>query len=255
MIFRRLLLSIALALFAAPTHAAEDLVSGVSTDLIQIRSDFTGTDFVVFGAIETFDAGAADEDHDIVVVVRGPDIPRTVRRRNRVLGIWVTGTQVPFTGLPGYYFVASTRPLDQIALADTLERFELGLAHLQAETTSAASAEEIAAFHAATVRTLTREQLYFESTTAIEFLSSTLFRTRIPVPSTVPAGEYHAEVYLFHEGTAISAQSTPLFVDKTGFERELFDLSNEAPLGYGLIAIVFSFALGWLGFFLFRPRN
>ena len=253
--FRHILPFVALALFAVPSEAAEDLVSGVSTDLIQIRSDFTGTDFVVFGALESFDAGATNEEHDIVVVVRGPDISRTVRRRSRVLGIWFTGAQVPFTGLPGYYFVASTRALDQIASADTLERFELGPRHLQAETISGAGAEEIATFHAAAVRTLTREQLYFESTTAIEFLSRTLFRTRIPVPSTVPAGEYRAEVYLFHQGTAISAQSTPLFVDKTGFERELFDFSNEVPLGYGLIAIVMSFAFGWLGFALFRPRD
>ncbi len=249
------LLLLLLTLAAMPAHAAEDLVSGLSTDLIQIRSDFTGTDIVVFGAIETFDPGTPAEDRDIVVVIRGPEVPRVVRRRDRVFGLWVTRRQIPFTGLPGYYFIASTRPLDLVASADTLERFELGPSRLTADTDVPASPEEIAQFHAATVRTLTREQLYWENTNSIEFLSRSLFRARIPVPSTVPSGEYRAEVYLFHGGTVVSAQSTPLFVDKTGFERELYDFSNEAPFSYGLVAVFMSGALGWLGFALFRPRG
>ena len=42
---------IALLLVAAPA-TAEDLVSGISQDTIQITSNYTGTDIVVFGAIE-----------------------------------------------------------------------------------------------------------------------------------------------------------------------------------------------------------
>jgi uncharacterized protein (TIGR02186 family) len=250
----RLLILLCLLFAAGPARAAEDLVSGVSTDLIQIRSDFTGTDIVVFGAIETFDPGTPSEDRDIVVVVRGPDVPYTVRRRARVLGLWINREQIPFSGMPGYYFVASTRPLELIASADTLERFELGTPHLRAAVPQDVSAEDYAAFHAATIRGLKRELMYWETTTAIEFLSRSLFRARIPVPATVPPGEYRAEVYLFHNGTVTSAQSSPLFVDKTGLEREIYDFAFEAPLAYGSLAVFFSLSLGWLGFALFRQR-
>ena len=45
---------LALLLFALPIAAdAEDLVSGLSQDLIEITSNYTGTDIVVFGAIES----------------------------------------------------------------------------------------------------------------------------------------------------------------------------------------------------------
>ena len=54
----------------------------------------------------------------------------------------------------------------------------------------------------------------------------TLFRARIPVPAAVPPGLYRAEVYLFQGGTVVSAQSSPLFIDKTGFERRLYDFTS-----------------------------
>ncbi len=47
---KRALLALLLVL-AAPVRA-EDLVSGISQDIIQITSNYTGTDIVVFGAIE-----------------------------------------------------------------------------------------------------------------------------------------------------------------------------------------------------------
>jgi len=47
-----LFLTFILTLFAVTPARADDLVSGLSTDLIQITSNFTGTDIVLFGAIE-----------------------------------------------------------------------------------------------------------------------------------------------------------------------------------------------------------
>ena len=79
---RRLLL-LALLLIATPV-SAEQLVSGISQDLIQITSNYTGSDIVVFGAVE----GELNPDNrtprDVVVVVRGPDTSINVRRRDRV---------------------------------------------------------------------------------------------------------------------------------------------------------------------------
>jgi uncharacterized protein (TIGR02186 family) len=252
---RALGMALATALFfGVRAEAAEDLVSGVSTDLIQIQSDFAGTEIVVFGAIETFDPTTPVEDRDIVVAVRGPDVDFTVQRKARILGLWINAEQLMLTGMPGYYFVSSTRPLEVVASADTLERFELGTAHLRAEVPTGTPTADLAEFHTAAERLLKREGMYWESTTAIEFLSRSLFRARIPVPANVPPGEYRAEVYLFHGGTVTSAQSSPLFVDKTGLEREIYDFSFEAPLAYGSLAVFLAMSFGWLGFALFRQR-
>jgi len=250
---RRIALLAAL-IFAAAPAAADDLVSGLSTDLIQITSNFTGADIVLFGAIEPSEEAGPARDQDLVVVIRGPDLEMTVRRKARVLGVWVNSEQIAFTGLPGYYFLASTRPLDDIASPATLERFRLGTINLESPTRAKTDPDEANAFRAAAIRDRKREHLYWESPTGIEFLSRTLFRARIPVPAAVPPGEYRAEVYLFQGGTVVSAQSSPLFIDKSGFERRVYNYAYQASLAYGFIAIFMAIALGWLSSLVFRQR-
>jgi uncharacterized protein (TIGR02186 family) len=109
---------------------AEDLAAGISRDKIEITSSFTGTEVVVFGTIED-DLGRslpATEMRDVVVVIRSekPYIV-TVRKKERVGPIWVNRDMRQFAGVPGFYFLSSTRPLKDIARTDVLEQFELGL--------------------------------------------------------------------------------------------------------------------------------
>ena len=246
---------IAAMLFTPSTASAADLVSGLSTDLIEITSNFTGADIVLFGAIEPVEELGPAGAQDLVVVIRGPALDMTVRRKERILGVWVNREQVLFTGLPGYYFLASTRPLDDIASVPTQERFRLGTANLQYATSVAIPREEADAFRAAAIRDRKRERLYWESPTGIEFLSRTLFRARIPVPASVPPGLYNAEVYLFQGGTVVSAQSSPLFIDKTGFERRLYDFAYQRSLAYGIASVLMAMVLGWGASVAFRQRT
>ena len=242
-------------LFTASPASPADLVSGLSTDLIQITSNFTGADIVLFGAIEPSEELGPAAAQDLVVVIRGPSLDMTVRRKARVLGVWVNNEQVVFTGLPGYYFLASTRPLDDIASVPTQERFRLGTANLQYTANAAIEPDEADAFRAAAIRDRKREGLYWESPTGIEFLSRTLFRARIPVPASVPPGLYNAEVYLFQGGTVVSAQSSPLFIDKTGFERRVYDFAYQRSLAYGISAVLMAVLLGWVASVAFRQRT
>jgi uncharacterized protein (TIGR02186 family) len=248
---------LALAVLAAcasiPARAA-DLVSGISTDIVQITSSFAGTELTIFGAIDPPRAQGAANGTDLVVVVRGPALDMTVRRKERILGIWVNREQVAFSGLPGYYFLASTRPLEAIATQATLQRFRLGAANLAATAKRPVSAIEAAELRAAIVRDRTRAELYREAPSGIEFLSPALFRARVPLPASVPPGEYRAEVYLFQGGTAAGAQSTPLAIDKSGFERTVYNLAYRQSVLYGFATTLMAFVFGWLGYFLFRQR-
>jgi uncharacterized protein (TIGR02186 family) len=257
MMLRRRLYWIALiaACFAWAPAKADDLVSGLSTDLIQITSNFTGTDIVLFGAIEPSEEAGPAKDQDLVIVIRGPQLDMTVRRKRRIFGIWVNREQVELLGLPGYYFLASTRPLDDVASLQTVQRFHLGTANLEATTRGNISPDEAAAFRAAAIRDRKRAHLYWESPTGIEFLSRTLFRARIQVPASVPPGEYRAEVYLFQNGTIVSAQSSPLFIDKSGFERQVYNYAYQASFAYGFAAVLMALAFGWAGYLVFRQTS
>jgi uncharacterized protein (TIGR02186 family) len=244
---RILLAASAVLLFSGPAGAEDDLVSGLSQDVVEISSTYSGTDLTVFGAIER--PGEAAKS-DIVVVVRGPDATMTVRRKDRFAGIWINNARARLMGLPAYYFLASTRPLDEIAPADTLRRYDLGLDNLRPDR--ALSDGAILPYVRALVRAEVGRGLYAQNAAAVEMLSPTLFRVRVPVPAAVPRGSYLVQVYLFRDGTVISAQSTPLYVAQTGFERRLYDWAHEWPLPYGLSTVLMAVLLGWLSSLFFR---
>ena len=245
---RRLLL-LAFLLMASPV-SAEQLVSGISQDLIQITSNYTGSDIVVFGAIEGEPNGESKTPRDIVVVVRGPDTDLTVRRRDRVAGVWINHDAAKLSGMPAYYFLASTRPLKDIAPQDALTHYNIGLQSLEPDAVH--SHHDYEPFRQAALRHLKQDGLYAETPGGVEFLSETLFRAHVPVPAGVTRGQYNVEVYLFRGGAVESAQSTPLFIDQTGLERRLFNFAHNQPFGYGLAAVVMAVIMGWISSLLFR---
>jgi uncharacterized protein (TIGR02186 family) len=240
--------ALALLLFAAPALAEDGLSSGISQDVVQITSNYTGTDITVFGAIEQPSEG----ERDIVVVVRGPDDQMTVRRKDRIAGLWINNARAKLW-LPSYYFIATTGPLNAIASAETLGRYELGLTHLRARVT--ASDGDAAPYQAALIRAQKRTGLYREDTSGVVMLGPTLFRANVPIPAAVPRGSYNVEVYVFRDGNVISAQSTPLYVDQSGFERRLYDFAHNRPLFYGLSTVLMALAFGWASTFFFRSRG
>ena len=239
---------------AAGSARADDLVSGLSQDQIEITSNYTGTDLVVFGAIETRNTAINGTPRDVVVVVRGPDLDMIVRKKERVAGLWINRHEAQLEAMPGYYYLASTRPLKEIATPQTLRRYQLGLNDLEPARSSTKSAKEAQIYSDAAVREQARRGLYEEATNGVEFLSTSLFRVRVPVPAGVPRGQYTAEVYLFQGGNVVSAQSTPLFVDQTGVERRLFSFAHQWPLFYGIATVLMALALGWISSFVFQRR-
>lgn len=233
--------------------AAQDLVSGLSQDQVEITSSYAGTSIVVFGAIEATD-NAPVVAKDVVVVIRGPGADVTVRRKGRIAGIWINRDAMKLGGLPSYYYLASTRPLAQIAPAATLQRYQLGLTQLMPTSMGTHNPAKAEPFRLAAIQERAREGLYAE-TQGIEFLSYSLFRVRIPIPATVPRGEYTVEAYLFRDGTVTSAQSTPLYVDQTGIERRLYRFAHASPFVYGLFAVAMAMLLGWLSSLVIRQQR
>jgi hypothetical protein len=77
---------------------------------------------------------------------------------------------------------------------------------------------------------------------------------RVPVLASAPRGEYNAEVYLFRDGSVVSAQTTPFFVDQIGLERRLFNFAHEWPVLYGFASVLMAALLGWASSFIFRQR-
>jgi uncharacterized protein (TIGR02186 family) len=230
----------ALLLFTTPVAAAEDIVSGLSQDQIEINSSYTGADIVVFGTIER---PAAPTGRDVVVVVRGPDTQLTVRRRDRIAGVWVNREAARFQGMPAFYFLASTRPMLQIAAPEVLTRYGLGAGYLT--PAAIVTNHDAAPFREAGLRQMAARGLYTDAPGNIDFHSESLFKTVVPIPAAAARGQYNVEVYLFRDGDVVSVQSTPFFIDQTGLERRLYTLAHNTPVAYGMFAVLMALLFGW----------
>jgi uncharacterized protein (TIGR02186 family) len=238
-------LALALAL-AAGLARAEPLVADLGDHLVAITTGFTGTSVVLFGA--------TDGPGDVIVVVRGPERETVVRRKSRVLGIWANTRSMTFTGVPGYYAVLSSRPLDEIAPPGMRALHQIGLTNLRLAPKNAArrSPADIAAFRGALIGEQQRQGLYGIGVGKVNFLGDRLFRASIEFPANVPVGSYLVEVLLVRDKAVVSGQTTPLVVSQVGVDAEVNEFADRWALAYGVIAVVGAAMAGWLASLPFR---
>ncbi|MSO88789.1 MAG: hypothetical protein EXQ89_02250 [Rhodospirillaceae bacterium] len=240
-------LSVALATLvhtATGPAAGQPLVADLSSHLVAITTGFAGTQVLLFGAIE--------EEGDVVVLVRGPGTDTVVRRKGRFWGLWVNRADVAFAGVPAFYAVASSRPLDQVAPPTVRARYQLGVDRLRLSPVDPAAAGDIGAFRDALIRQKQESRLFVAEVGKVSFLGQRLFRTPLDFPSNLPTGAYSVEVLLLRGGEVVAAQTTPLIVSKDGFSAEVYDFAHDHAAFYGLLAVVLGTVAGWLGGVLFR---
>ena len=241
-----LMLAMVFLLTGAAYARAEALVADLSSHLIAITTGFQGSELLLFGA--------TDGDGDVVVLVRGPEEPLKVRRKDRIGGIWVNREEVTFEKVPVFFRMASNRPVGDFVPYALLSRHQLGLSFLEisaAEEESVAQAEMVS-FRAALIRGKTREGLYAPGEGKVTFLGDRLFRTNVVFPPNVPTGTYTIEVFLIRDGHVVGAQTTPLIVSKVGLGAEVFLFAHRHAAFYGILSVILAMLAGWLGAVAFR---
>ena len=239
------LAGLALALFGAGTAllwssagVAQALVADLSSHLIAITTGFTGTEVVLFGAV--------DGPGEVAVVVLGPRERVTVRRKEAVAGIWMNRRSAVFEQVPAFYALATSHPLAGLAPEPVLARHGIGLDRLAlAPAAGQPPAPDLAEFREALVRERLEAGLYSDGDGQVAFLGKRLFRTNIFFPASVITGAYSVSVFLIRDGDVVSAQTTPLIVSKTGLGADISDFAQHRPLWYGLAAVFGAFTLGW----------
>ncbi len=86
--------------------------------------------------------------------------------------------------------------------------------------------------------------LYREETSAVTFLTPTLFRTSIPLPAEVPIGTYDVEIKLFADGALISKAETAFDIVKVGFEQFVANAARNHGFIYGLLTAAMALMSG-----------
>lgn len=241
---------------AAPARAepARLLISDLSDHRIGIGSGFAGTEILVFGAIAP-GARTAAAPSQIAIVLRGENRTWTVRRKERVGGIWVNRRSRTFTRVPSVYLLATTDPVDAMADGSVLRREQIGLSNLPLPfMVSGSDASDVPVFRAALIRQRMEAGLYRENEGAVSLIGGALFRGSLRLPATIVPGRYQVDVYLLRGGAVVARNALTLKVDRAGVERRVSRMAERRPILYGLIAILMSLTAGWLGTIILRGR-
>jgi hypothetical protein len=122
---KKIFLTFLLLISASFTANATPIISGISTNEINIDTKFRGAKILLFGAKD--DAG------EIVITVRGPKRNFMVTKKHKLLGVWYNGERVKFKDTYSLYSLFSTfnaqEPIDEL-----LKELELGRNNLNFPT-------------------------------------------------------------------------------------------------------------------------
>jgi uncharacterized protein (TIGR02186 family) len=253
---RRAAIAAALAASLSTPAAAEQLVSSLSSQRVLITPSFVGTELVLFGIIER-DATTPPRrgGYDIVATVTGPRETIVVRRKDRMLGIWVNAVSRTFVEVPSYLAVLSTRPPEQIASLDVLRRLQLGVRRTLLPQLIGSDTADVARedpFRNAFLRLKQSRDLYVEATDGVTFRTPVLYRANIPLPAAAPVGSYEVDLKLFADGALIARGRESFEIAKFGFEQFLASSAVNNGLLYGLATAALALLTGWIASVVFR---
>ncbi len=234
----------------------ESVEADVSTRSVAVTSSFTGTEIIVFGSVEHSRQPTAESGiYDIAIVVDGTPAPVIARRKANVAGLWINADSVRFEKVPSYYAIASTRPIEEIAEPQVLDKYGIGFDSVHmvvAPKQAQLPPNDVQQFRKAVVRLKQKEQLYQKKETGVAFIGRSLFRSTISLPANVPVGPLVTHTYLFKDGNLLSKHTNHVTLQREGLERFLHSFAFDYPLLYGIFAVLTAVAAGLIASALFK---
>ena len=231
--------------------AEEQIVVDLARYDIPISTGFSGAELLLFGA--------SPGEGDILIKVSGPAQSYLVMRKERFAGLWMNGERVRVEGAPAFFQVLTSGSSDDNWFSSfESSRRGFSISDLHVDIVGASERQDFASerqeFRDAFVRSRRGLQLYGERPNSIERLGNNLFRANLSLPAGLPTGTYIVETFLVAEGRLLSAQSTPLFVRRSGSAAFVFEFAERYSFLYGFCAVLLALAAGFLANRLFVGR-
>lgn len=223
----------------------EEVVLGLSQDEVSISTTFDGDDILVFGAVRREAPVPDGGPLEVIVTVAGPSEPVTVRRKERLFGIWVNTDAVDVDLAPSYYAVATTGPLEEVLSQTEDLRYLVSIPRAIRSVGAPMDIEDSDAFSQALIRIREDAGLYQLAEGAVDLEADTLFRAALSLPANLTEGDYATRIFLTRDGRVVDSYETQIAVRKVGLERWLYNLAHQTPLAYGLMSLAIAIAAGW----------
>ena len=227
--------------------SANTLVADLSLEEVAITTDFNGESLLLFGAVNNA------HDDDIIVEFKGPVLKIASRKKEQVSGIWVNRQTVNWRNAPSFYHLFSTRPLDEILSADSQNALSIGYRNLGLRPKMAQLPDDrLNHWIEALNRNMVERGLWDQHDGGVTINRGVLFRAPVSLPANILPGDYDVRVLHIRGGQLIAEDRTSIQVAKRGAGAFIYRVAHEYSVFYGLFAIAFAVAAGWLAAAAFR---
>ncbi|MBI1422340.1 MAG: hypothetical protein GC149_02660 [Gammaproteobacteria bacterium] len=233
-----ILLPLCLLMLARSVAAADhSLVTGMQTEHVDVTINFTGQDTLIFGALA--------KQGDVIIKVSSPDMNMDLSHKRAVGPFWLDGGKLTVRKTPGLYYLLSSKPLDEIVVADEEQKYGLhlhdALKHAEVDTTAAAA---MGNWQDAFIDLKKAAGLFRKIPDAVKLQEKRLFIATIQLPANIPLGTYQLDIYLAQHGHIISHQTRHLDVNQVQLEHWIANAVNKHSWLFGVSFTIFAMALG-----------
>ena len=230
----------------------ESLVSMLSQNRIAITANFDGSEIIVFGAVKREAVAPADNKMDVIITLSGPPEPVTVRRKQRIFGVWVNADAVEVDSAPSFYAVAASRPLAEVVsnVEDIIK--EISVSQLIRSVGAPQHIHDSPEFTRALIRIREASGLYSLEPIPVSVSDDTLFSAHFEMPANLVEGEYLVRIFLVRDKTVVAEHSNRIDVRKVGLERWIYSEAHNHAFTYGLLCVLVAALTGWCASAIFR---
>jgi uncharacterized protein (TIGR02186 family) len=235
-----LLLAAAIPLALAETPArAGDTQASVTVTPSDVRIGF------FYSGQELEVASRAGRSMDVVLTIRGKDEPLTLKRKGRKFGfLWMNVGEVHYEAVPVLYMLRSSRPLEEVAPLDVLDRLGIGLEslhHAVSEGTGREVFDEL-------VKLKESDRLYSIEEGGVTvspaegggIAASSLFE----LPAKAPVGHYDVDFFGFEGGQGERLGTAGIELGRSRSVSFVTGLLERHGLLYGCMAVTIAVIAG-----------
>jgi uncharacterized protein (TIGR02186 family) len=242
------LLAILAGMPVHPAAFADDLVTHLDVDQVDVTTRFEGQSILLFGAVP--------RGTDVVIKVVSPEQEVELGRKSQVGPLWLESGQATVRRTPGLLYLLSSRPLSDL-LGNT-ERQALGLTLTSVLKAAEISGDSIplSEWQVALLRLKRRRGFYVEDGHGVKLEGGRLFYTHIDLPPESPLGLYQVSVYLLRDGKVVQRQQRTLVVQEVRLQHWISRVAHDYGWTFGAFFTLGMMLLGLvLGMALRPSRN
>ncbi len=218
--------------------SSQNLIAEFLDNQIDIDVGFTGKKLTYFGAIDT--------KGDLVIIVTGPRKKIKVFKKEKKIWFWINSNSRVFSDVPSYYFVATSRPLNQIKNDSFLKINQIGLENLRFEGAEEIEEVERLRWRNGIIESMKKMGNYFSKNGKIDVIDDRLFKTEISFPSDITEGIYIVDTLLLKNDSVIGSKRSFINVSKSGVGEKVYFFATKNGLLYGIFAVITAMLFGFL---------